>query len=218
MAQITLEGFYTFTPNVDIELEPIKAKVSMAYLGDDGTLKIFDAKQLLNFDITKLLANTPYLIYVKEAIELDGSVGAIEGGGFVPVRDFRFVLNTSTFDSVNYDFYLFDSSISNFDEIIQSLDLVNKRVVTLPDSSIPSSSDVLGAFSEDWDVRIVENSVYENYTLYVRSAIDSTRNDIYGFNYKTGLLISYLKYNGSEYTLYIYRKADGKVEFRLEDW
>jgi len=215
MATLTKTGFYTFTPNVDIELEPIKAKVSMAYLGDVG-LKVFDSRLPLNFDIPKLLANTPYLIYVKEAIELDGSVGAVEGGGFVPVRDFRFILSNATFDSVDYDFYLFDGAISTFDKVIEALDLVNQRVVTLPDTSVPSSSDIIGAFDDAWNNKL--SYVSSSYTLYVDSIINSTKQDTYYFDHNKGLIINYLKYNGSEYTLYIYRKADGKVEFRLEDW
>jgi len=151
MAQITLEGFYTFTPNVDIELEPIKAKVSMAYFGNGG-LKVFDSRLPLNFDIPKFLANTPYLIYVKEAIELDGSVGAVEGG----VSSEELTTLQTQIDSLNSTVSTKNSEIVSLNSTLNNIELVfrGERLSATAFDNIPS--DVLNGYDK--------NSIYFDFS------------------------------------------------------
>ena len=135
-------GFHSFTPNIDIELEPIKAKVSMAYFGDGG-LKVFDSRLPLNFDIPKLLANTPYLIYVKEAIELDGSVGAVEGGASAEeIATFQ-----SQIDSLNSDIESKDNQIGTLNSTISTKD---SEINTLNSDIESKDNEILSLNSIDY--------------------------------------------------------------------
>jgi|GEM_PF-3253508 len=75
-----VQGFNLFTPTKEIILDNYKSKIAKCYQALNGLPKVYDGNLDTNFSLTKLLPNIPCFIYVKEAIELDGSVGAVEGG------------------------------------------------------------------------------------------------------------------------------------------
>lgn len=72
------EGFNTFTPFSDFDLNAIKSNISKVYCILNNELKVFDSSLSTNFALTQIPANTPAIIIAKNQIDnLEGSVGEV---------------------------------------------------------------------------------------------------------------------------------------------
>ena len=116
-----VQGFNLFTPTKEIELDTHKSKIAKCYQALNGLPKVYDGNLDTNFSLTKLLPNIPCFIYVKEVIELDGSVGAVEGGA----SSEELTALQTQINTLNSDIEAKDNRINSLTASLDSVSMVN---------------------------------------------------------------------------------------------